>query len=276
MSAKRSRWLRWLVLAGAGYASLLGLLMIFEEKLLFFPARYPRGDWDPPRLEFEDAWFHADDGSKLHGWFVPHRSPRAHVLIAHGNGGNLAGRATLLRALHGLGAASMIFDYRGYGRSEGAPTAAGILADGRAARRWLADRAGLPPDRIVLFGESLGGAVAVHLAAEGGARALVLENTFNSLADVAAHHYPWAPVRLLLRSKLESADWIRNYRGPLLQFHGDADQTVPYEFGRRLFEAANDPKELVTIRGGGHSHMNDGLVEELGRLLERLGPAEAR
>jgi hypothetical protein len=245
--------------------------MIFEEKLLFFPARHPVGDWSPSGLGFEDAWFEAEDDVKLHGWFVPHPAPRATILVAHGNGGNLSHRTELLRTLHRLRAASMIFDYRGYGRSEGRPTAKAILDDGRAARRWLCARTGARPEDLVLFGESLGGAVAVRLASEGGARALVLENTFNSLADVAAHHYPWIPVRLLLRSRLDSADWIRSYRGPLLQVHGDCDRTVPYACGLRLFEAAHEPKELVTVAGGGHHHLNDGLIQAIGRLLDRLG-----
>jgi fermentation-respiration switch protein FrsA (DUF1100 family) len=270
MKPKRFRWVRLIALAAMSYVAFLALLMIFENKLIFFPIKYPGGDWTPWSLTFEDAWFQADDGSKLHGWFVPHPSPKATVLVAHGNGGNLSHRADLLRTLHGIGMASMIFDYRGYGRSHGSPTGDGILADARAARSWLAARASVSPDEIVLIGESLGGAVAVHLASEGGARALVLENTFNSLADVAAHHYPWAPDRLLLRARLESAEWIRRYRGPLLQIHGDCDRVVPYECGRQLFEAANEPKELVTVKGGDHHHMSGEFRAALERFLGKL------
>jgi fermentation-respiration switch protein FrsA (DUF1100 family) len=270
MKTKRRPLLRLLVLAVMSYALFLGILMIFENKLLFFPLKYPQGDWNPAGLPFEDAWFVAEDGKRLHGWFVPHASPKATLLIAHGNGGNLSHRTDLLRMLHRLGAASMIFDYRGYGRSEGSPTGAGILEDAKAARNWLVQRTGLPPDELVLFGESLGGAVAVHLASQGGARGLVLENTFNSLADVAAHHYPFFPVRLLLRARLESAEWIRSYRGPLLQIHGDRDRVVPYSFGRRLFEAANEPKEFVTIEGGDHEHLRPEFFQALERFLGRL------
>src|SRR5208283_3409033 len=118
------------------------------------------------------------------------------------------------------GVSVLVFDYRGYGKSEGKPDEPGVLADARAARTWLAQKSGVAENRVVLMGESLGGAVAVDLAADG-ARALILENTFSSMADVAAFHYPWAPVRLLMRTQFNSAAKIRSYRGPVFQSHGD-------------------------------------------------------
>jgi fermentation-respiration switch protein FrsA (DUF1100 family) len=246
--------------------------MLFENKLIFHPIRYPEGDWNPDGLAVEDAWFQAEDGTKLHGWFVPHPAPKAVILFTHGNGGNITHRSELMHEMHRrLGVTTLLFDYRGYGRSEGSPSGEGILQDARAARAWLTKRAGISPERLVIFGESLGGAVAVQLAAEGGARGLVLQNTFDSLAAVAAAHYPWAPVKLLLRTKLDSAEAIRSYRGPLLQFHGDRDRIVPYERGHRLFEAANEPKQLVTIKGADH---NDGwpreFYDEVGKFLARI------
>jgi uncharacterized protein len=127
-----------------------------------------------------------------------------------------------------------------------------VLADARAARAWLANRAGVPPQQIVLMGESLGGAVAVDLAADG-ARALIVENTFSSMPDVAAHHYPWAPVRLLMKTRFDSATKIRDYHGPLFQSHGDRDSIVPLEFAKRLFDAANEPKQFLLVQGGDHN-----------------------
>ena len=130
--------------------------------------------------------------------------------------------------------------------------------------------------QIVLMGESIGGAVAVDLAADGGAPGLVLENTFSSLPDVAAFHYPWLPIRLVMRSTLDSAAKIRDYHGPLLQFHGDADQIVPYQLGQRLFEAANEPKRLVTIPGGDHNDPRTRkFYQELDAYLAGLPPVEA-
>ncbi len=162
----------------------------------------------------------------------------------------------------------MMFDYRGYGRSEGKPDEPGVLADARAARAWLAERSGVPPERVVLMGESLGGAVAVDLATDG-ARALVLENTFNSMPDVAAYHVPWAPVRLLMKTRFDSAAKISFYRGPLFQSHGDCDTIVPLKFAQRLFDAANEPKQFVLIDGGDHNDVHSAAYyDKLRTFLE--------
>jgi hypothetical protein len=242
--------------------------MTFENGLIFFPTVYPDGYWDPSGLEFEDAWFEAPDGTKLHGWYVPHADPRAVILFAHGNAGNLSDRADIVDDLvKRLGVSVMIFDYRGYGRSGGTPSEAGILTDARAARRWLANRAGLSEARIVLMGESLGGGVMVDLAAQDGARALVLENTFSSLPDVVAFHYPWLPVKMLMRTRLDSVAKIGNYHGPLLQIHGDRDTIVPLALAERLFDAAHEPKRLVIIRNGDH---NDPHTAAYFQALERF------
>ncbi|REK19119.1 MAG: alpha/beta hydrolase [Planctomycetota bacterium] len=250
-----------------GYLVLVLIMLAMENSLIFFPSAYPEGIWHPPGLEFEDAWFEAADGTKLHGWYVHCDDPRALVLIAHGNAGNLSHRYDLLQQLHRRQIAAMIFDYRGYGRSTGSPSEAGVLADARAARQWLAQRTGVAEGDIVLLGESLGGGVMVDLAARDGAAGLILENTFTSLPDVAAYHYPWLPVRLLMRTRLDSAAKIGSYRGPLLQVHGDADTIIPYEIGQRLHEAAGEPKELVTIEGGDH---NDPRTAEFYAAVDRF------
>ena len=228
-------------------------MMALENSLIYFPMKFPEGDWAPRGIAVEDAWFAAADGTKIHGWYVPHEQPRAVVLFCHGNGGNITHRADDIRALHDrVGAAVLIFDYRGYGKSEGKPDEPGVLADARAARTWLAQKAGVAENRIVLMGESLGGAVAVDLAADG-ARALILENTFSSMPDVAAFHYPWVPVRLLMRTRFDSAAKIRSYHGPLFQSHGDRDSIVPLEFAKRLFDAANEPKQFLLVEGADHN-----------------------
>jgi hypothetical protein len=147
------------------------------------------------------------------------------------------------------------------------------LADARAARAWLAAREKCDPADIVLMGESLGGAVAVDLAAGEGARALVLESTFSSLPDVAAYHYPWLPVRWAMRTRLDSAAKIGRYHGPLLQAHGDADTIVPIRFGRRLFEAAGEPKQLLLLSGHDHNDpMPPEFYDALAVLIDRLPP----
>jgi uncharacterized protein len=235
------------------YLVLLLVMMFRENSLIYFPATYPEGNWNPQGIGVEDAWFTAADGTKIHGWYVAREQPLATVLFCHGNAGNVTHRAEILRALHDrVGAAVLILDYRGYGKSEGKPDEAGVLSDARAARAWLALRAGTAEDQIVLMGESLGGAVAVDLATDG-ARALILEDTFNSIAEVAAHHYPWLPVRLLMRTQFNSAAKIAGYRGPLYQSHGDRDTIVPLKLAKQLFDAANEPKQFQLIEGADHS-----------------------
>jgi fermentation-respiration switch protein FrsA (DUF1100 family) len=182
--------------------------------------------------------------------------------------GNVSTQAETLRTLHDRHRLSiMTFDYRGYGRSEGTPDEPGILRDARAARRWLAHREGIDEHDIVLIGQSLGGGVAVDLAAGDGARGLVLTCTFTSLPDVAAYHAPLLPVHWLMRNRLESISKIGGYHGPLLMIHGDHDEVVPYEQGRRLFAAANEPKRFVTKVGAGH---NDAMSDEERHALDEF------
>jgi fermentation-respiration switch protein FrsA (DUF1100 family) len=239
--------------------------------LLFYPSKYPDGDWKPTGLNFEDVWFKAEDGTRLHGWYCPCDKPRAILLFAHGNAGNLSQRSGLMHYFQQrLRVTALIFDYRGYGRSEGVPTVEGVLQDARAARLFLAHRAEVPESRIVLMGRSLGGAVAVQLAAESPARGLILESTFSSFKEVAAHHFPrlaW----LVPTSKLDSLSQIKRYKGPLLQSHGDADDTIPYSLGLKLFRAANEPKRWITIRGGDHNSPQSGeYYREVDRFVDEL------
>lgn len=266
----RARRLRWFV---AGYLAVRLLAMIFEESLIFFPSRWPEGDWRPDNLAVEDAFFSAADGTRLHGWYVDHPSPCAVVLFSHGNAGNVTDRADWLRMLHQrVGARVMVYDYRGYGRSDGRPDEPGILADARAARAWLANRAEVAEQDIVLMGESLGSAVAVSLAAEDGAAGLALDGAFSSLVDVAAHHYPLPGLRWFMRTRLDSAAKIGRYRGPLLQSHGQLDTIVPLELGQRLFDAAGEPKRLIVMPGRDHNDFPPpSYFDELRAWLESLG-----
>jgi len=247
--------------------------MFFENSLIYFPSPYPEGYWSPAGLDFEDAWFQSADGTQLHGWYVPQENARAAVLFCHGNAGNIAYRVGILKMLHErVGVSVFIFDYRGYGRSAGTPNEAGIMADARAARAWLAAREKIAESDVVLMGESLGGAVAVDLAARQGARALVLESTFTSAPDMAGYHYPWLPVRWAMQTRLDSLGKIGDYHGPLLMAHGDADTIVPIQLGRRLFEAASEPKQFIVLSG--HDH-NDGMPAEyydaVREFLEGIG-----
>ena len=238
------------------YLLLAVLLMIFLENYLIYPGvRRRGGDWDPQDLAYQAVQFHSADGTRLHGWYLEHDEPRAQVLVCYGNGDNVAAMADYLGGLRDRFQVSVLaFDYRGYGRSAGRPHEAGVLEDGHAAQQFLARRADCQLTDIVVLGRSLGGGVAVDLAARNGARALILERTFTSIPDVAHAQFPWLPVRWLLKTRFDSLAKIGDYAGPLLQCHGTIDTVVPFELGRQLFDAAPaTPKQFVSMPGVGHS-----------------------
>jgi fermentation-respiration switch protein FrsA (DUF1100 family) len=230
------------------------LIRLIERSLVYPRPSRERGDWRPRWLRPQNVWFRSADNTKLHGWYVPNPDARRLALYCHGNGEHVADQANLVFRLQSyLAATVFVFDYRGYGRSRGKPHERGCVADGMAAQRWLAEREGVNPSDIVLVGRSLGGAVAVALAAEQGARALVLENTFSKMTDAAAHLYPWLPVRLVMSNRYNSLRRIKNYHGPVFQCHGTGDDIVPMELGRRLFEAApGRMKHFHEVPYGGH------------------------
>ena len=246
--------LRGLKIAAVAYCLVL-LVLLFLENMLVYPApRYPEGDWQATWLEHEDVSFNSADGTKLHGWYVEHPQPKAVVLYCHGNGTHVAYIAEFLAEMRDKFQVSIFaFDYRGYGRSEGKPAEKGILEDADAAQEWLAKRAGIETKDVVLMGRSLGGGIALHLAAENGARGVILQNTFTSLHDAAASNYPWVPVRLLMRNRYDSLSRISRYSGPLFISHGTADRIIPFAHGQKLFAAATGPKEFFEIAGGDHN-----------------------
>ncbi len=259
------------------FCAALVLLMVFlEERFIFFPTPYDgSAAWHPQGVDYQDVEFHAADGTRLHGWYLPHPAPRAVVLHCHGNAGNIAGRINMAKQLHALGLSVLLFDYRGYGRSEGSPNEMGVLQDARAARARLAQLAGVTESDVVLMGRSLGGAVAVDLAAHDGARGLILESTFTNLADAAAVHYRWLPVRLLLRSRFDSLAKMPAYQGPLFQSHGNADRVVPLDLGRRLYEASEQVegrgKHFYLIKGGDHNEFPPhAYYEQLDQFIDSL------
>lgn len=224
-----------------------------DERFLFQPSDASRGNYQPENLQFEDVFFQADDGTRLHGWYCACENPRAHVLFAHGNAGNVSFWSDRMRELQqDYNVSVLIFDYRGYGKSEGRATVEGVLQDARAAAKLLAKKAGIEESELVVMGQSLGGAVAVHLAAEIAPQGLILESTFSSFRDVADHHAKWASW-LVPKKKLNSVDQIEKYRGPLLQCHGDRDEVVPFALGQKLFQAANGPKTFIEMKGGFHN-----------------------
>jgi fermentation-respiration switch protein FrsA (DUF1100 family) len=233
---------------------MLGMMLL--EPSLVYPIPSPNaGDWRPTHLGFEDVWFQSGDGTKLNGWYFPKENSKRAILYCHGNGEHLGLTGELGAQLREtLDASVLVFDYRGYGRSEGKPTEAGCIADGRAAQRWLAKRLSLEPSNIVLMGRSLGGGIAVALATADGAAALIVENTFPSLPAVAGYQYPWLPVAWLMDNQYNSLDQIARYRGPLLQSHGTDDSLIPIDLARKLYEACpSATKCWIEHRGCDHN-----------------------
>ncbi len=235
---------------------------------LFFPAPYDAKTWTEPDFDYEDVTLTAADDVKINAWYLPAEEPKAFVLFSHGNAGNLSGWGHAAEEMRSrFGVSVLIYDYRGYGKSEGKPNVPGILRDARAARDWLCRRESLQPNELVYCGRSLGGAVAVDLAAETGAKALILESTFTSIPDMAKKIVPLAP-RSIIRYKLDSLESIKKYDGPLLHCHGDADTVVPFEQGVQLFKACpTERKKFVRMEGLDH---NDTLPESYREQQQRL------
>lgn len=249
-----------LVLGAAGYLLLCAVLYFMQSRLLYYPNLPSRELVATPSaigLEYQSVTLTAGDGVRLHGWFVPAARERATLLFFHGNAGNISHRLDSLRIFNGLGLSVLIIDYRGYGQSEGRVSEEGTCLDAEAAWRYLTVERGVGPERIILFGRSLGGAVAARLAAESTPAALILESVFTSVPELAARYYPVFPVRLLSRFRYDSREALRQVSCPVLIVHSPDDEIIPYEHGRRLYEAAGEPKSFLAIRGG----HNEGFLE---------------
>ena len=231
-------------------SGLLGLLWSQQRRLIYFPSGGPV----PPAAAVlpgaRDVVLHTADGLELGAWYLPGTGGPA-VLVLPGNGGDRSMRAPLAAGLHRMGLSVLLVDYRGYGGNPGKPTEEGLATDARAAHDWLTAQPEV--DRVVYFGESLGAAVAVGLAIERPPAALILRSPFTSLPDVAGEHYPWLPVGKLLMDRYPSLQRIPTLQSPLLVIAGDEDDIVPWSLSRRLYEAAPEPKEFLTVPGAGHN-----------------------
>lgn len=230
--------------------ALLAAIWAFQRRLIYLPTQSTPGV--PEGVE--EVTYTTEDGLDLIGWLVPATGEaKGAVLVFPGNAGNRAARVPLGRELAGLGYTTLLVDYRGYGGNPGSPSEEGLSRDARAALDYLESRAGTDPDRIAYFGESLGSGVAVQLAVEDPPSALILRSPFSSLADIGAVHYPVLPISLLLRDRFENTDKIDRVDAPILVIAGSVDRIVPTRLSRELYEAAEEPKELVIIEGAGHN-----------------------
>jgi fermentation-respiration switch protein FrsA (DUF1100 family) len=271
-------------------AGLIGFMMAFEDRLIYFPSKYPEGFWEvdniPARAgefvaKIEDCYFEASDGVRLHGWYcTPHRKANGSVvpvsaemtlLWFHGNAGNISYRYEMIQAMMQLAVRVFIIDYRGYGKSDGKPTEQGLYLDARAAWDYLVDERNLAPNEIIIFGKSLGGAPAVDLATQVDPAGLIVQSSFTSAADMAAAILPFLPAAFL-HTKMDSRGKIARVRCPKLFIHSRADEVVPYELGRRLYEAAPEPKQFYEVNGASHNSIyvvgGRAYLDALGSFIE--------
>lgn len=244
------------------------MITAFLNGLLYFPSRSFYATPEVVGLAHEDVAFQAEDGTRLHGWWI--RSPRqpavAHVLLAHGNAGNIGDRVLHAKLLTDAGLDVFLFDYRGYGRSEGKPAEEGTYRDARAARAAVLRQAGVDAARLVYLGESIGGALAVALAVEAPPLGLVMQSAFTSVRDMGRLHYPLIPPALV-PDAYPNIRRIAEIRSPLLVIHGDRDDIVPVGHGRALFEAAPPPKRIEIVRGAGHNDLIDAMGASYGAVI---------
>lgn len=245
--------LRILVGLLLAYAALVMLAWLFQSGLLYLrnvPGRELEATPAAIGLEYETVRIGAEDGVELHGWFVPAEGSRGVLLFFHGNAGNVSHRLESIRLFNELRLSVFILDYRGYGESEGTPSEAGTRRDARAAWRYLTTERRERPGRIVVFGRSLGAAVAAELARSVGPGAVILESAFTSVPDIAQEAYWYLPARWLSRFEYRTLDYARDIAAPLLVIHSRDDEIIPYHHGKAIFEAAGEPKRLLTLRGG--------------------------
>ncbi len=240
-----------------------------EQSSVFIPYREIEQTPQAVGLEYEEVCLRAADGAQLHGWFIGRPHARATVLFLHGNGGNISHRVQKVRIFHDLGLEVFVFDYRGYGRSRGVPSEKGLYADARAAYDHLVGERGAAPAKIILYGESLGSAVAVELATEKEVGGIILEGAFTSIADMARRVFPFLP-SVFLRYHFNTLEKVRRIRRPLLVIHSRNDEVVPFSMGRRVFDGAgSDAKDILAVYGG-HNESFYEYRREIAQKIEEL------
>ncbi len=252
-----------------GYAVLAVALFFYQPNLLYFPDMPTREIEVTPGdigLGFETITLVTRDDEQLDAWFIPANDARGVLLFCHGNAGNISHRLESIRLFHELGLSVLIFDYRGYGQSSGKPTEKGTYRDADAAWHYLVTQRGIPAEHIILFGRSLGASIAADLATRQSAAGVILESAFTSVPDVAAQLYPWLPVRWLSRYQYDTRKKLADIHSPVLIVHSRDDEIISYSNGERLFEAANEPKQFLELRGG----HNDGFFVSGKDYIQRL------
>lgn len=240
-----------------GYLMLGAVLFFMQPSFLFRPTKAEPYTPADIGLPFEKVILRTPDHLILNAWYIPAKNAKFTFLFCHGNGGNISYTVDTLNIFNELGFNTFIFDYRGYGSSQGKPTEQGTYIDARTAYDWLIHDKSLRPDEIIIFGRSLGGSIAANLASEVKAKGLIIESCFTSYADIGTKFYPYMPVKLFARYKYNTAEYLKKVDCPVLIIHSRTDEIVPFEFGLRLYESvAKEPKDFIEIFG----RHNDGFL----------------
>ncbi len=257
-------------LALVAYAALVAGCTMIQRSLMYFPDSNLPQPGDIGAVGFQVISYRTSDGLELTSWYRPAQKGYATIVYFQGNGGNISHRIFKTRALFEAGYGLLLVGYRGYGGNPGQPTEDGLYQDARAALDYLQGK-GLPSERLVLLGESLGSGVAVRMATETKVRAIILEAPYTSTVDVGQSAYFFLPVKMLMYDRFPSIDIIKDIQAPLLVVHGENDRIIPTRFGRRLFQAAPEPKEAHFLPGAGHNDLFEhGLTDIELKFLERL------
>jgi len=241
-----------------------------ESKSVFYPTRPLSATPQELGLPFEDVYIQTEDHLKLHGWLIKAPSAGSTLVFFHGNAGNIGDRLGKIDLFYRMGLNILIIDYRGYGNSDGYPTERGVYKDAVAAYDYLLQRDDMKGQKIIGYGASLGGAIAIDLAVKRPLACLIMDSTFSSAADIAKRIYPFVP-SFLIRTKLDSVTKIKKIAVPKLFIHGVGDQTIPIALGRKLYDASPGPKEFIEIRGDhndGHLYDEDKIREGIKRFLK--------
>jgi fermentation-respiration switch protein FrsA (DUF1100 family) len=250
---------KFILIGACLYLGIAALTYFRQSSLIYYPNLPGRELTATPLqlgLAYEDVSLVTADGVRLHGWFVPANPARGTLLFFHGNAGNISHRLDSIAIFNRLGLDVLIIDYRGYGQSDGEVSEAGTYRDAEAAWQYLTESRGIDPDRIVVFGRSLGASIAAWLASRHTPAALIVESGFSSVPSMAERLYPFLPVRLLATYHYDTRSYVSDLDCPLLVVHSPADEIIPYAEGRQVFEAAPGDKRFLEIRGG----HNDGFL----------------
>lgn len=262
----------WILILLAGlYLIILALFFSFQSRLVYFPSASVDVTPKQVGLVYEDVHFKTEDNLLLHGWFIPAEHARATLLFCHGNAGNISQRVESIKQFHDLSLNVFIFDYRGYGNSQGQPSEKGTYKDAQAAWEYITKNKGIKDGELITFGRSLGGPIAAWLALNNNPLGLIIESSFTSIPELGAELYPYFFVKYLSRIKYPTKEYVKEVESPVLVGHSTRDTLIPFHHGKRIFDAAREPKYWMEMMGDhniGFLETGDKYMEEIDKFIQ--------